>query len=135
MELEELVGEHILTGFDYYETDVETDDGTESVSCCRIELDGTVYLAIEDPNDGYRPMLGSLEIDTTPIRNKFPSVVVVGVLDNSGNWGIIEFNVRSTGKTIVRLGTDEDDEYYPASVIEFFPENMPVNANVKEKEQ
>jgi hypothetical protein len=57
IELENLIGEHLLSGVDNIQV-----DETEPIDAILFILDGVTYMAIEDPDDGYRSMLAELKI-------------------------------------------------------------------------
>lgn len=118
MTLKDLVGSHELTG-----CDMET-VGDATAIC--FALDGVIYRAQEDPGDGYRSYLGEFDVTTTPLKNTFTAVKVVGKL--SGDEEILELIDAENGKTVLEVGTSNADDYYPSFVGNFTPENMAVNA-------
>lgn len=110
----------------------------------RFRLDGTVFVASEDPDD-YHSMLGSLLVyDTEQIaqmRNVFPPIEVVAKVTRTNthpenqyyyddsDW-MLELIDVDTGKTVLEVGTDASEDYYPLFVASFHPENMSINAGV-----
>jgi hypothetical protein len=119
MTLVDLVGPHLLTG-----CDMDSDGDANAIV---FVLDGTAHRAQEDPDDGYRSYMGELSVSEKPVRNVFPAVSVVGRLAE-GNDDVLELIDAATGKTVLEVGTDHSDDYYPSFVGSFTPENMTVKA-------
>lgn len=101
-------------------------DNFENCSVIRFKLDGVVYVAIEDPDDGYRSYLGELKVDTKEITNAFTGVEVKGVYKESGDV-ILCLVDTTTNETVLTVGTDYSDNYYPYFVANFNPAAMSVN--------
>ncbi len=124
--LESLVGEHVLTGVDSEQTRQEC--AYEDATALRFVLDGRIYVATEDPEDGYRSCLGGIAIvDGPPVVNVFPPCRVVGSMLESSSDEILELRDVSTGKVVLEVGTSDTDDYYPSFVGNFTPESMAVN--------
>jgi hypothetical protein len=122
IDLDCLVGAHLLDG---------VDDGVEgygSASAFSFRLDGVVYTAVEDEDDGYRSSLDRIIVqpDDTAIKNAFPAVQVVARISH-GEPRLLEIIDCVTGKTVIEVGTDDSDDYYPSFRSSFWPENMAVN--------
>lgn len=99
----------------------------------RFRLNGTVYIAIEDPDDGYRSSLGELIIGDK-ITNTFKPNRVKGVYRELANsCDIIEFVDCITNKVVLEIGTDNTDTYYPFFVANFSPENMFINQTIEQQ--
>ena len=134
MELEDLVGKHMLDGVDFCEDSISTHgDVFEDCSVCRFRIDSVAYLAVEDPEDGYRSVMSDLATDPeAKMKNVFPPVEVIGRLRTKGEYGgedqVIEFIDSITGKLVLEIGTENIDDYYPGYVASFHPEAMAVNA-------
>ena len=91
---------------------------------CWFILDDVIYRAVEDPDDGYRSYLSSVEaVDFPKPHNSFPSVDVVGIMEQSGE-PIIKFYSVTTGRIGFELGTNYSDDYYPYCVMRFYPINL-----------
>ena len=120
--LDSLVGEHLFSG-----SDCEGPDCAANV--IRFVLDGRIYMAVEDENDGYRSALGTLAVvDDPPVTNSFePIRVVVRMATWSGDDYIEVIDVAN-GKTVLEVGTDEADDYYPSFIATFYTDRMAVNA-------
>lgn len=101
-------------------------------------LDGVVYEAIENPEDDYRSSLGALRRaeDGTPMVNTFtPTHVKCEHIISRGDdyydtCDILRFTATGNGKTVLEVGTDNSDDYYPSCVLSFFPQDLPANAGV-----
>lgn len=137
IELNTLVGEHILTGVDHEQVRIVDAGGYdyEDATMLRFVLDGQIYVATEDPNDGYRSSLRSLLIvDGPPVANMFAPVRVFVREAGSDREYVndyLEFIDANNGKTILEVGTDNADDYYPSFVGRFWPERMAVNAAIE----
>lgn len=134
MEVKELVGKHLLTGVDSYskeETDKSSYSYGEDANCVSFILDGVTYTATEDPNDGYRSSMKSLEIDKYAVKNIFPEVEVFGKMKANEEYSVndtIQFVNTKNGEVVLEVGTDNTDDYYPCFVGNFYPENLrPLN--------
>ena len=83
------------------------------------KLDDKIYEAVENPDDGYRSYLGTVEV-----REPHPSMTFqrrriawVTVLETDDHY----FLVDDTGHTWLKFGTDHTDCYYPCFVFEYTP--------------
>ena len=125
MELKDLVGKHMLDAVDFSEESVETYSGVfEDCSVCRFRLNGVVYIACEDPEDGYRSTMSELMEDKLAVmKNVFAPIEVIG----KHNGYIIVFVDTITDKIVLEVGTEDFDDYYPYYVASFHPENMVTN--------
>lgn len=137
MELTDLIGRRRLDAVDFDDEKIKEyyGDGYEDSSVCRFRLDGVVYIAIEDPGDGYRSSMRDLVIaNDANMKNAFPAIDVVGRHRTSGEYGrvddVLELVDAVTGKVVLEVGTDNVDDYYPGFVSSFHPENMATNAEV-----
>lgn len=133
IDLKSLVGLKLLDAVDFTnERRQRYTDDWEDCQVCRFRLDGKVYMAIEDPSDGYRSSLASLSEyqDECPMENVFPSVQVLARHRAKGTYheaDVLELIDVATGKTVLEVGTDNSDDYYPSFVASFSPENMVTN--------
>lgn len=133
MSWDALLGEHVLMSI---RTDVHHPFSNEANGVA-FELDqDLVVLIFEDPNDGYRssanePMImkGNLyELGCSPEYIRVP--VLVKNHERSEYGGAsrgIEMLDRRNGKTILIIGTDNSDDYYPSWVCEWTPANIAEN--------
>lgn len=132
VEFSALLGEHTLDGVDSETIKVEQwKDYFEDSEVFRFRLDGQIYAAVEDPSDGYRSSMKKLILAEGPIRNAFAPVRVLVRLSSKGDYGqvndTLEMLDMANGKTILRVGTDNTDDYYPWFVSEWTPQNLAVN--------
>jgi hypothetical protein len=121
VEFKDLLGKHDLSGVDYI--DIEADG--EPAQQCRFVLNGVTYTATEDPSDGYRSCLGTLK--ATPgrsVANTFKPCRVDAVLSPEPTEDCLVFHDANTGLEILRIGTHNDDDYYPSFVANFQPQHM-----------
>lgn len=133
IELASLVGLKFLDAVDFAnERRQRYSDEWEDCQVCRFRLDGKVYLAIEDPSDGYRSCLASMSEyqDACPMQNVFPAVQVLARHRTKSRYhdaDVVELIDVVTGQTVLEFGTDNTDDYYPILVASFSPENMATN--------
>jgi hypothetical protein len=134
IELESLVGEHELSGVDYIKSEEMPSEydfsGPYSASVIRFVLDGKVYTAREDDNDGYRSCMRDL-VEGGEVKNTFAPQRVLCSLRTEGTYGNKDYTLVMrdvvTGKEVLEVGTDSTDDYYPSFVANFRPENMACN--------
>lgn len=124
VELKELVGPHTLSGVEFESAKVDPlevgNDAVDSSNVMRFVLDGRILVATEDPDDGYRSMLGDLqEVAGPPVANSFSPVAVVGHMDP--NHDILVLRLAATGEEVLRVGTEDFDGYYPCFEAWFDP--------------
>lgn len=134
MELKDLIGKGVLDAVDFGTESRERwiEGEYEDCQVCRFRLNGTVYLAVEDPEDGYRSCMQELVVDNdAKLSNVFPMVEVVGVnrtkYEYGGTSDVLELIDTHTGKVVLEVGTENTDDYYPSFVASFHPENMSIN--------
>jgi len=138
MELKAFIGEHVLDAVDFDEESVKAEYGDyyENCSVCRFRLDGNVYVAVEDPEDGYRSCLREIKImpDAT-MKNVFPEGKVFARHRTEGEYSskddVIEFIDMTTGEVVLEIGTCDLDDYYPGFVANFNPAAMACNKTPK----
>jgi hypothetical protein len=90
-------------------------------------MNGNIYTAMENPVDGYRSCLGYVKKGGV-IDTEFPPCTVVSYYSDDDSEDILRFIDLNTGKTVLELGTNNTDNYYPWCVMEFHPDNMAVNS-------
>ena len=133
MELKDFKGKYQLQGVDEFTGTVKTwVDCFEDCNAIRFKLDGVVYVATEDPDDGYRSYLGELKIDEVDTKNPFSGVEVLASYRDINKYNesseIIDFIDTTTGEVVLSVGTDNSDDYYPCFVSYFNPAAMSINA-------
>lgn len=131
-------GEHMLSGVSL----ILTDWGYNYVDAVLLTIDGKNYIALEDPEDGYRSYGVFHQTDRDyHQRNSFPpqKVFVKNVIENSWveemhevyQYRGIEIT-NEAGDLILRVGTDLTDDYYPMACFKYNPENLPINMQSSE---
>jgi hypothetical protein len=136
MELQDLVGEHTLDAVDFETEKISTwGEHFEDANVIRFRLDGVVYVAVEDPEDGYRSCLGELKLaDTSSMTSVFPPIKVIGEYSDYGEESdetVLRLKDVITKETVVEVGTDYSADYYPSFVSYFNPGAMITNKGVK----
>lgn len=128
--LTSLCGLHKLSGVGRRGVASDSYAWRASVNQFLFTLDGVTYAATEDENDGYRSCMDKLEIlDAKPVI-MFDPVDVLCRMENGDNCDILEMIDIRNGKTVLRVGTDYPDSYYPCFVSEWIPENLYCNTGV-----
>ena len=135
MELKDFVGKHVLTGCQNGSM-LKKDVWQGSANTLDFILDNRVFSVIEDPEDGYRSSMAEIIENRSGviITNTFEPCEVLGGFRPNGIYGknnVIDFYDAITGKTVMPIGTENTEYFYPCFVGSFNPENMAVN---KEKE-
>lgn len=120
LKLSDLVGQHILHGVD---TDC-LENQYRCPSIIRFKLGRNVYEAVEDPEDDYRSSMDHIEVTKTPCANTFPGVRVIARMSPANSEEILELLNAKTGAVILRVGTENTDDYYPCWVAQFNQENL-----------
>ena len=73
MELSDLVGIHKLSGVETGQVNVTDEFGdTQDCGFVKFTLDGVHYMAVEDPDDGYRSRCRELVVSEQAPRYSFP---------------------------------------------------------------
>lgn len=124
-----------LTGVSFTKVKINEYDYEDS-QVCTFVLNGVSYTAVEDPSDGYRSTLRELYIGGE-CTNMFPPVLVtlrmaVPTDDyTSRRCDILEIVDAFTGLTVLAVGTDNTDDYYPSFVSNFDPRAIVYNQGRK----
>ena len=136
MELKDLVGTHLMTGI---ETGTVKRDGwwykTRNCNYVKFKLDGVTYMAVEDPEDGYRSCCQELEIVDEECKIKLPDILVECKMRDDlpiYSWGtekndILEFYDTTNKQMFMAVGTGNTNDYYPYFVFEYVPEVLHCN--------
>lgn len=134
-EFSELVGERTMNCVPIMDARHPFDPDASAVA---FNLDGTWYLATEDPEDGYRSYMGTLMPTVSPDYGKaeyiYEKVVVEALesdpdVDYEGRCDILAIKSAVTGRVIFKVGTNNTDDYYPYFVGSWHPENLAANQN------
>lgn len=130
MQLEDLVGKHILSGIEVGTIEIKDGWYVEETNYLKFVLDGTCYFASENPSDGYRSYMNDLRVIDETCEIPLPNVEVVCHMKEVYKCGADDtliFIDAANGKKILEIGTDYSDEWYPYCVLEYIPENMSCN--------
>lgn len=137
MELKDLEGKHIFTGVELGTTKIINFWNKEQeVNYVKFELDGITYMAIEDPDDGYRSYMSDLQTEeVAPLIHKMQPIAVLCKHKTEGynafGWkekdNLLEFIDIENGNVFLTIGTADIDDYYPLCVFDYVPENLSIN--------
>ena len=128
MEVKLEEGKHLLSAGG--DINLENEYGDEMSGVAFI-IDDNVWVAYEDPADGYRSY-GKFEPYTGDAKQlegliTFPEQEVnLEFKEEDYFEGIALTNIKN-GKEILNVGTDYSDSYYPYCHFEWIPENLPIN--------
>ncbi len=140
IKLEDLVGKHVFGGCEW-----ETED-------CLFMLDGVTYEMTVDKDDGWRSYLDSIKVTDKkissllpnkeevlcvmygclkcPARSKdeciCPKIPYTGYCSNGKHDCLVMLDIYSK-ESVLTIGTDYSDDYYPTCVFDYEPLNMACN--------
>lgn len=130
MTLDDLVGIHIVDGVGEYIAK-STAPYKEDSRVFLLRVDGRVHVFREDADDGYRSMLGSIDVleddngdvgRVVPIEPRSCRFVkraqrqdCVGVDD------VLAVSDCATGAVMLEIGTEDTDDYYPSFISHWTP--------------
>lgn len=134
MELKDLVGFHKLTGVKRGRGLCHKDwrGIKEEAEFVAFQLDGVTYLAVEDPDDGYRSYCEKLVIDNSIEIARIPDTEVFCVMKPDSQYETNDVLLMLDAKTrscVLEVGTENTDDYYPYCVMSWHPENLYFNIN------
>ena len=133
MTLKDLVGRHILSGVEFGRVSSERIFWVDVANCIKFILDGVTYVAIEDPDDGYRSYMGEIKVSDEPCSTPLPDIPVVCRMSDDPRKTLLIFTDANNGEDIMLLGTSYVDDWYPCCIMQYFPEKMSCNANRNER--
>jgi hypothetical protein len=146
--LSDLCGKHILFAVWFQRKIVPNEwnewDDNEDTNHCYFHLDGVTYVAREDANDGYRSSMRDIQVvGDIPLNWWTPGEPVVAIYYtqksdapdyseeeewyDEGVCDLLSIGSEITGKTILTVGTDNSQDYYPSFVSHFQPQNLSHN--------
>jgi len=133
VELESLVGKHTLTAVGSgTESIKDWGDRFEDCQSLTFTLDGVTYSAVEDPDDGYRSSMRYLKVTDARPEYAITPHEVIATMRGKDEYGddndVMDFADAVTGKVVLSVGTLRIDDYYPAFVAEWTPQNLAANA-------
>ena len=104
---------------------------------CALDLGDMTVFVFEDPDDGYRssaaePMIAKCSLYSFGVSPDYIHAPVLIRRWTESKYGSgadgIELIDRRNGAMILRLGTDNTDDYYPSFTCEWMPQNLFDNA-------
>lgn len=126
----ELCGERILSAI---RTDVRH-PFDDSANGCAIELDDMTVFVFEDPSDGYRSSATEPMVCRGPLWSfGCQNIDYLRIPVRVQRWTASEYDYvpvgielidRRNGQVILRLGTDNSDDYYPSYTCDWRPQNI-----------
>jgi hypothetical protein len=129
MEFKDLVGEHFLSGVDTAREKINNHPGfPKHRDVVRFVIDNKTYKVIEDADDDYRSYYDEIEVADEKITNNFPPQKVICKIKDAKNCYIMQLVDAITNKTVLEVGTDYEDGWYPYCVFDWYPENLAINA-------
>lgn len=138
MNLIDLVGIHLMTGIETGTVKRENWWSKEEDDCnyVKFRLDGVTYMAVEDPDDGYRSMCRNLEVVDEECRTKLPNILIECKMRDDIHdsiWGtqkndILEFYDTNNKQMFMAVGTGDTDDWYPYFNFEYIPEVLSCNS-------
>lgn len=102
-----------------------------------LDLGDMTVFVFEDPSDGYRsrsaePLIAKTSLYSFGCNPEYiRAPVLIRLWERSEYGGAaegVEFIDTRNGKTILRLGTDNSDGYYPSFTCDWQPQNLAENA-------
>jgi hypothetical protein len=102
----------------------------EDASVIRFRLNGEVFQANEDSNDGYRSCMEELiRLDGVKMNNVFEPATVRAEKGPPGDYenDTVQFFDVETSKLVLEIGTSNTADYYPSFISDFQPQNMESN--------
>lgn len=124
--LKALAGRHVLTGLDRETIEREIYGVPESSETMWMVLDGVCWEIWENPDDGYRGHHEGPEKSDRAVKNTFAPVEVLAIHVSGGDYGsdVLELRHAGTAELVLRVGTEDVDDYYPSWVCEWGPEEL-----------
>lgn len=135
MKLKDLIGKHILSGIEVGQKKVKNYYGEELCNYIKFTIDDTTYMALEDPDDGYRSYMHELKVVEETCQTKLPNILVRCFMRKSSDYqkdDVLVFVDVKSRKEILHVGTANYDDWYPYCVLDYRPENMFCNRNADE---
>lgn len=135
MKLIGLVGSHIFSGIETGTREILKWGRYEDCGYIKFILDGVTYMALEDPDDGYRSYMDELEAINEPCKTKLPDIPVYckyrSTTEDNRESDLLDFYDKANGECFLTIGTEDTDDYYPYCVLRYKPEKLAVNDDKK----
>ena len=121
--LKHLVGMHILSGV---ELGYCKNEYGNTVGCVKFMLDGNTYLAMENECDGLRSFMDEIKVVEEPCKYRFQDTEVLCRYDGyeGSSNKLLDFVDVKNNKTILTIGTENYDDWYPTCRFTYTPENL-----------
>jgi hypothetical protein len=107
---------------------VDWDD--ETFDAYVAEMDGEQFVFYKDPSDGYRSYCNTMIPKAViPLKNRFePQLLYRYEMDDGSTTGFVLKN--ASGAEVLKVVTEDYDDYYPVGVLEYTPGNLPCNRDL-----
>lgn len=94
-----------------------------------IIIDNCIYKCLTDPDDGYRSYGEFEKVDDPSIKctNIFPAQDVLVKFIKTEYKKFYEFINVNNAETVLLIGTDYSEDYYPVAIMYYDPKNLPIN--------
>ena len=122
LELKSLVGFHKLSAVDMIDASKVFGKKFEASNGIAFTLDGVTYLAVEDPDDGYRSYLGFLVVLEEELVNQFPPIDVLCSMKEGDN-DVLQMRCGNSN-IVLEVGTEDVGHYYPSFIGAWLPEML-----------
>lgn len=131
MKLMDLVGTHVFSGIETRNREMLKWGRYEDCRYVKFILDGVTYMALEDPDDGYRSYMEELKVVDEPCKTKLPDIPVYckyrSTTEDNCAADLLDFYDGANDKCFLTIGTENTDDYYPYCVLRYRPEKLWVN--------
>ncbi len=127
MNITDFVGKHKLSGVDFGTLDSDGWNKGDDTLCVIFVLDGIKYMAQEDPDDGWRSYCEEIQIVQNEVKNIFEPVDVICRTSNRHGDSVLQVIDMKTNKTVLLVGTDYSEDWYPCCIMSYSPENLCLN--------
>ena len=132
MRLSDLAGRRWFSGIE--EGVITEKDGwgdEQDCKCVKFVLDEVCYMAIEDPEDGWRSHCKELRVSEQKPLITFPAVPVIAEHRTEGLCGttddLLVLRDELTGEVVLEIGPCNTSDYYPYFDFYYHPEGMSCN--------
>lgn len=133
--LKDLCGFHLLQGFELTKQKADGYCIVDECNVVKFMLDGVTYIAVENPDDGYRSYCDGIKISEEKPMYSIPDCEVICKMKPDGCFDEHDVLIgvdAHTGLVVFEVGTLCVNDYYPYCHFEYHPENMYCNRNANE---
>ena len=133
-----LLGKHLFSGIEYGTMKHNNGYREELCEYVKFTLDEVHYIAIEDPEDGYRSCCDEFKISETAPTYSFAPVEVLCTMMPDGSYShndVLVLTDTITAEVVMEIGTCNTNNWYPYFYFTYSPENMACNRkeNINDK--